>query len=234
VTARQILFCLPNAGGLANIYASWATPLKPHVRVQPVSLPGRERLHHLPHCHDSKTLIAQILPAVTRELTGPYAIFGHSMGALVAYELACALRDAGHGEPTRLIVSAYHAAHAARRKPPIHAASDAILLDNVRSLGGAPEELLASSEYVEFMLPMLRADLAVLETYRFEPRPPLTCPIVAIGGQDDRRYLPDELDGWRELTVGRFEKRVFPGGHFYLVEQRKLFLAYLRELFETA
>jgi surfactin synthase thioesterase subunit len=223
---------LPNAGGFANIYATWATPLKPHVRVHPVSLPGRERLHQLPLCRDIKSLIEQILPPVTRELDGPYAIFGHSMGALVGFELACALRDAGFGEPTRLVVSAYHSAHVSRRHPPIRDASDAIVLDQVRSLGGAPEELLASAEYLAMMLPMLRADLAVIETYRFEPRPPLTCPVVAVGGQDDQAYLPEELDGWRDLTVGRFERKLFPGGHFYLVPQRKLLLEYLRPQLE--
>jgi medium-chain acyl-[acyl-carrier-protein] hydrolase len=228
MSAAHILFCLPNAGGFASTYLTWGVALKPRVRIRPVSLPGRERLHHLAPCRDTDSIVEQILPAIAAELDQPYSIFGHSMGALVAYELTCALRDNGHREPARLFVSAYPPAHVPRRQAPVHDASEAVLLDVVRGFGGTSEDLLASREYVEFMMPMMRADLAVIETYRFTPRPPLTCPVLALAGEDDRIYPPDTLDGWRDLTVGRFDKRVFQGGHFYLHEHRKALLDYLR------
>jgi surfactin synthase thioesterase subunit len=93
--------------------------------------------------------------------------------------------------------------------------------------------MLENPEYLEYMMPLMRADLAVLETYRFPERAPLTCPVVALGGEDDMVCLPDELVRWGEVTTGRFTRRTFPGGHFYLFDAREPFLSFLRETFES-
>ena len=156
-------------------------------------------------------------------------MFGHSMGALVAFELTHALRQAGHPEPTRVILSGYPAATTPRRQAAISAASEAVVIEAVRGFGGVPDDLLANRDYLDFMVPLVRADLSVIETYRYTTRPPLTCPVVAVGGEDDATCLLEELEGWRDQTTGSFNLRRFAGGHFHLFERRQPFLDYLRD-----
>lgn len=224
-----LLFCLPCAGGGANIYSTWSTALALTARVRPVSLPGREKLIGESPLRDCSSLIARLLPDITPQLDRPYAIFGHSMGALVGFELACALREAGYPEPTCLLLSGYPAATFIRPQTKIHEAPEDVVIEAIRGFGGVPDELLNSDQYRDFMLPLMRADLAVIETYHYTPRPPLTCPVVVVGGEQDQVCLPEQLDGWRAHTTGRYSRRLFPGGHFHMFEQRERFVDFLRQ-----
>ena len=226
-TPNLLLLCLPAAGGGASIYTRWSAVLAPTVGVRPVTLPGRERLISEAPLRDCATLIDRLLPDVASQLDRPYAIFGHSMGALVAFELTHALRQAGHPEPTCLVLSGYPAVTIPRRGPAIHDASEDVVIDALRGFGGVPNEVLAIRDYRDYMLPLARADLAVIETYRYTPRPHLTCPVFAVGGEHDRTCPPEELEAWRDQTTGAFNRRLFPGGHFYLFEGPQ-FLEFLR------
>ena len=227
--SNQILFCLPSAGAGSNIYSTWSAALAPRVRIRPVTLPGRERLFSEPPLRDCASLIARLVPDIASQIDRPYAMFGHSMGALVCFELAYALRQAGHPEPACLVLSGYPAPQVPRRRPPLHEAPDDQIMAMVRHSGGVPDDLLANRDYCDFLLPVMRADLAVVETYRYTPRPPLSCPMIAVGGDDDDVCPREELEPWRELTTGPFRLRIFPGRHFHLFEQRQPFLDFLRE-----
>jgi medium-chain acyl-[acyl-carrier-protein] hydrolase len=209
------LFCFPYAGGGASVYQRWTETLPPSIEVCPVQLPGRERRIGEPAFTSVDAMVRAMVPALRPFMDLPFALFGHSMGALVAYEAARALRGAG-AEPVRLFVSGRRAPVVPDPAPPLHALPDAAFADELRRLGGTPEELLANREIMEMLLPTLRADMAVCETYRHLPAAPLACPVSALGGVDDPELGTAELDPWGRETAGAFTRRLFPGGHFFV------------------
>lgn len=209
------LFCFPYAGGGASVYQRWAETLPGMIEVCPVQLPGRERRIAEPAFTSVDALVREMVPALEPLMDRPFALFGHSMGAVVAYEAARALREAGR-EPVRLFVSGRRAPTVPDPAPPLHALPDAEFADELRRLGGTPEELLAHREVMEMLLPTLRADMALCETYRHHPAAPLACPVTALGGVDDPELGAAELDPWSQETTGAFVRRMFPGGHFFV------------------
>jgi medium-chain acyl-[acyl-carrier-protein] hydrolase len=146
----------------------------------------------------------------------PFAFFGHSMGAGIAFELSRRLRRLGGIEPTHLFVSGRRAPHMPDADRPLHRLPDAEFIDELRRLNGTPAEVLDHPELMEMMLPLLRADFSVSETYTCEPRPSLSCPLTVFGGTRDHHAGPGTLEGWREHTVGRFDLRMFEGDHFFI------------------
>lgn len=210
------LFCLPFAGGSAAIYRNWPALLAPDVDCRPVHLPGRER-RFLERPYDRLEPLADALTdGIAGALDRPFALFGHSMGALLAFETARRLRRRGLPEPALLIVSARHAPSRADRADPLHALPRAELVAGLRRLGGTPEEVLEHEELMDFVLPVLRADFAVCETHRHREEAPLACPILAIAGRGDRRAPPAEMAGWERETSGWFQFATVEGGHFFL------------------
>jgi surfactin synthase thioesterase subunit len=226
------LFCLPPAAGAASGYRSWMTPLAPRTDVVPVQLPGRESRFVEDPLTSADELVARLADAVGPE-TGPrYALFGHSMGALLAYDLACALATAGR-PPAHLIVSAHVPAHLMGLKPrPTHVArmSEEDLRDYLAANGGLAGELLQDEEMLAIVLPLLRADLMVCESYRWTPRPPLHVPITALGGELDPNVPGALLARWSELTTADFRCRLLPGGHHYLYDEAAAVVGALSEI----
>lgn len=210
------LFCLPYAGGSAYAYARWPALLPGRIDVRPIELPGRGSRHHEPAFSLLEPLTAALAQALAEETDRPYALFGHSMGALLAFELARALRGAGHPQPRLLLASAAPAPQLRHAKTAVHDGSDDQLIATLRTLGGIPEEVYADPDLLQQLLPAIRADFSVVETYRYREEPPLDCPIVGIAGAEDPLTPPAELDAWREQTTGEFVRHVLPGGHFFL------------------
>ena len=222
-TAPQTLrlFCLPHAGGGTRIYRTWSID---GVEVCPVLLPGREGRASEPPIDNMPELIDSLAAAMREYTAGPYALFGHSMGAGIAFELARALED----PPRVLIVSAARAPQYRANLQPRPDPSDEELLDQLSALGG-DRAALASA------LPVLRADTRLYRNYRFTPAPPLHVPIVAYGGAGDPNVCHENLAPWRELTTGPFLQREFPGGHFYLLSSpRAVQQAIAQDLTATA
>ncbi|CAM5281327.1 thioesterase [Streptomyces spiroverticillatus] len=213
------LFCLPHTGGGAALYRAWAQRLAPAVDVVAIRLPGREnRFRETPH-RRLDTLVDALANAVEPLLDRPHAWFGHSMGALIAHELSHTLRERGLREPGRLLVSGRRAPHLPSRQPRVHDAPTPDLVAHLRELNGTPAAVLDSPAALAALLPMVRADFAVSETYQWRARRPLDCPVSVLGGRDDALTTPAELAGWRESTAGTCEIRMFDGGHFYLHEE---------------
>lgn len=221
---RLRLICFPYAGGTATTYRSWSDVFPPDIEVQAVQLPGREwRLKE--DLYTSVFSLVKDLAGVLDELfDAPFAFFGHSLGALVSFELARELRRRGRPLPERLFVSAHRAPQIPNPELNVHDAPQDAFVDGLRRLKGTPEELLANGELMELLLPTLRADFGMAETYEYTPEPPLDCPISAFGGLGDEVTDRPKLEPWAEHTTGEFTLRMMPGGHFFVEESRDFIL----------
>src|SRR5579859_3082978 len=196
-STRLRLFCFPYAGAGASIFRTWTEGLPADVEVCPIQLPGRgSRLMERPYSRLSP-LVEALAEALVTYLDKPFAFFGHSLGTLVAFELARRLRKLYGVEAVRLLVSAGGAPQLLHRGSPVHALPREELLAELRRLNGTPVELLDHAELMEIMLPLLRADFAVYETYQYSAEPALDCPITAFGGLDDHRVTEHDLESWR-------------------------------------
>jgi surfactin synthase thioesterase subunit len=212
--------CFPHAGGAASWYAPLARLLAPAVDVVAVQYPGRQDRLSEP-CLDSITalrdaVVAQLL-AAPGWLDRPVALFGHSMGAVVAYEVARTLEH-DHGRPPRALFVSGRRAPSTHRVEQVHLGGDAALLREVARLGGTPPELLDDPDVHDLVLPALRGDYRAIETYAWRPGPEPGGPLWALVGDDDPVTTPAEAAAWRPHTSGLFERRVFPGRHFYLAD----------------
>lgn len=213
--ARLRLYCIPYAGGAPGIFRDWSQALDARVELRAVLLPGRERRFTEPALSSVDAITEVLVPALLTRLDPPFAIFGHSLGALLGFEVARRLTARGQ-PPAHLLVSAARAPHLPRRGPDYHRMEDAELMDAVGDLGGTPPELLAQRELLEIMLPTLRADFAAAETYHRQAGPPLPTPITAFGGAGDPLVLHSDIEGWAAHTAAGFEQYQLPGDHFFI------------------
>lgn len=222
--ARLRLFCFPYAGGGALIYRPWVTEVAPEIEVCPVQLPGRERrMREAAHTR-MESLIDALVPALGPYLDKPFVFFGHSMGASIAFELAQRLRREGLPTPTHLVASARRAPQVIADDIKYYLLPDAEFRQRLREIEGTPEEVLDSDELMELVLPLLRADFELVDTYPPSDLPPLDCPVTVFGGLADPEVRRDELEAWCEVTTNQCRLRMFPGGHFFLHDQRNALL----------
>ncbi|MBM9509325.1 thioesterase II family protein [Actinacidiphila acididurans] len=210
------LFCLPYAGGSAAAYRDWPALAPADIQVCPVELPGRGGRFGEPPFLRMRPLAGALAAAIAPYLDRPFAVFGHSMGGLLGFELTRTLRRRGLPLPAHLFVSATAAPGTPRARPPIHGAPDAEVVAELRRLGGTPREVLEDGELMALTLPTIRADFSALETYEYLPEPPLPVPVTVLGGTDDPLVPVRDLDGWRGQSAAGARLRVLPGGHFYV------------------
>jgi medium-chain acyl-[acyl-carrier-protein] hydrolase len=227
--AHQRLFCLPYAGGGSAAFRGWADSLPATIDVCPVVLPGREHRMREPAVADLPALADAILTAITPLIRRtPYAIYGHSMGAWLAFELARAARRRRLPGPDHLFVGARQAPHVPSAHPPLsHLDRDAFIAGVQERYQAIPEALLAQPAILDMFLPTLRADFGALDTYRFAEEPPLDLPITAFRGARDSIVAPEGLRAWSQHTTGAFVQHTMPGGHFFLDEDRDLLTSFL-------
>lgn len=211
-TAAVRLFCFAHSGADASVFRNWPEQLPVNIDVCAIQLPGREdRVNERPFV--SFTALVETLAAVI-DNDRPFAFFAYSSGALLAFEVARELRRRGRPEPALLPVSGSSAPNVDNPEPPISRLPDAQFVGELRRLNGTPEIVLRDAELMELLLPTLRADFALYESYEYVPEPPLQCPIVAFGGLDDARIPPVKVDQWSAHTSDRF-----PGTHLFIRNQ---------------
>lgn len=222
--ARLRLFCFPYAGAGASVFRAWTNELSAEIEVVPVQLPGREtRIRETPFT--DITPLVEVLANSLADHTGiPFAFFGHSMGALISYELAQKLRHQGAPTPDHLFVSGRRAPQLPNEKSPLHTLAEEELLERLRELNGTPEEVFQHPELIKVWLPAIRADFAVCENYVYREAPPLDCPTTAFGGLEDVHVSRDALEGWGNHTRAAFKLRMLPGDHFFLHQSRLMLL----------
>jgi len=212
------LFALPYAGGDTSIFARWDDELPREIELCPVQLPGRGRRALEPAYDELGPLVGALADALAPVVGEPFALFGHSMGALVCFELARELRRRGRPLPCHLLASGRPAPQLPRRYGPLSHLPDAEFVDQLhRRYGYArPPDDGQLAELLALMVPTLRADVKVSDGYTYADEAPLDCPITAFGGLADATVTRDELVAWQHQTRARFETRMLPGGHFYL------------------
>jgi medium-chain acyl-[acyl-carrier-protein] hydrolase len=215
------LFCFPHAGGGGSLFMPFARELAPTLDVRAVQLPGREnRLRERAHTRLT-ALIDELVGALREYLDAPFALFGHSMGALVAFELARRLRAVAMPAPVRLFVAGHRAPQLPSRHPRLGHLTDPEFIDAVGTrYGGVPEEVLRHADLMALLLPCLRADMTLIEGYVYEADDPLPCPISVYGGVDDVATTEAELEAWRVQTRADCTLTRFPGGHFFVRSAR--------------
>ncbi len=230
--ARLRLLCFPYAGGGVSVFRVWPDLLPSEIEVWAIKLPGRDGRMHEPMPDDLQTLAVVMAGGLAPLLDIPFACFGHSMGALIAFELARALRRGGQMGPMRLFVSARRAPQLPRTDTALHTLPEEAFVEMLRQrYNGIPAALLAEPELLKLLLPMVRADFKMIETYQYREEDPLDCPIAAFGGTQDSLARHDDLSAWQAQTRGSFKLQMFPGGHFYLQGALpQLLAAVVREL----
>lgn len=228
---RLRLFCLPYAGRGADLFANWAEALPAWVDVCPIQLPGRGSRLGEPLFQRCGPLVDAIAAAVTSGDARPFALFGHSMGAILAFELARQLRDHGKPQPLHLFVSgssAPHLPHGQRARcelPPDQFVAE------LERLNGTPKQVIESDELMRMLVPVLRADFAVCDMYQYGEQPPLECPITAFCGAHDPEAPAAACNAWAAQTSRAFTLHVLPGDHFFINTLRSTVLALVsREL----
>ncbi|HEX4960087.1 MAG TPA: alpha/beta fold hydrolase [Thermoanaerobaculia bacterium] len=233
--ARLRMFCFPYAGGGASVYRGWASLLPGDVEVCPVQLPGREgRLRDQPF-NRPEPMIAALAEVLEPYMDLPFVFFGHSMGSLIAFELARELRRRGRKLPLALFVCGRRAPHLPPREEAIHDLPEPEFIEKLRELNGTPEEVLQHAELMKLLLPILRADFSVNETYVFKEEEPFDFAISAFGGLGDEDVTREDVEAWKQHTRGRFRVRMLPGDHFFVHGAKDLILeAVARDLAEIS
>lgn len=214
--ARLRLFCVPFAGGGAGIYRTWPMTMGPEIQVLAVQLPGRERRMREAPYTAMEPLVRDLTDAMRPLLDRPWAIFGHSLGGAIAYEVALRLHAEGRG-PEHLIVSARRSPDLPLPHAPLFALpDDRMVAECERYYGPLPAMLREHPSLLATFLPTMRADFQLLDTWRPTQGIQLACPITTIGGADDHAIPPETLTGWARCTRGPYQRHVLPGGHFYV------------------
>ncbi|BAZ29709.1 erythronolide synthase [Cylindrospermum sp. NIES-4074] len=210
------LFCFPYAGAGASIFYSWIKDLPPEIELCPIQLPGRENRTGESPFTRIKPLIKTLASLLHPHLDIPFAFFGHSLGALLSFELARELRRLNFPAPSYLFVSGSRAPQIPDLDSPIHTLPEPQFKEALQRLNGTPEIILKDSNLMQLFLPALRSDFAMLETYFYTNEKPLECPIFGFGGLNDRRVSSEEIDAWHEQTQSYFKLQMFSDDHFFL------------------
>jgi medium-chain acyl-[acyl-carrier-protein] hydrolase len=218
------LICFPFAGGSVQAFRDWPDELPQSIELCAVQLPGREMRQRETPIANAHDIVDAVLPALVPLMDRPFALFGHSMGAIIAFELARRLQHEGQFAPECLIVSGRVAPHRALTRAPINHLPGEEFIEGLRQLGGTPDEVLQSSELMSLIEPMLRADLAVHEDYAYRNEPRLKCDVLAFGGLRDPEAGREDVEAWREATEGSFGLQMMPGEHFFIRSAKALFL----------
>ncbi|HEY7403808.1 MAG TPA: thioesterase domain-containing protein [Candidatus Angelobacter sp.] len=211
------LFCFPHVGAGPSIFNNWPAAWAPeNVELWGVRLPGREqRLSEMPF-RRMAPLIDALYEAISPQLSGTYSFYGHSLGSIIAFEMARRIRREGKAGPACLLVSAHTAPQLGLRRPPLHTLPDNEFKESLRRLAGTPEEVLQDEDLMSIVMQVLRADFEVDETYSYTEEPALECPIAAFGGVDDLDVPRPDLEAWSANTSREFSLHMMEGDHFFV------------------
>lgn len=214
--AKIRLICFPFAGGSASFFHSWQALMPDEVELVAIELPGRASRIREPLITDSNELLNQLEELDVLNVEKPFAFFGHSMGAHIAFELSRRLRQSDKPQPVHLYLSGRGAPHIKNEKKKIHALPEKEFIQQIASLNGMPQEVLSNPELMELVSPILRADCKLLETWAYKEDEKLNVPITAMMGAEDPSATHNKVERWADLSSKSFRLYQFPGDHFFI------------------
>jgi medium-chain acyl-[acyl-carrier-protein] hydrolase len=210
------LFCFPYAGGGTTLYQTWPRLLPENVELYVTQLPGRGSRIKEKSLTNARSLVDEIAQAIEPHLDKPFAFFGHSMGTILSFELAHTLRQERGVEPNHLFISGRRAPQFKILDTTVYNLPEPEFIQELRRLNGTPKEVLEHSELMNLMIPILRADFEVCQTYVYNQRQPLGCPMTVFGGLQDADVKREHLEAWQDYTNASFSLKMLPGDHFFL------------------
>lgn len=223
--ARQLrMVCFSYAGGNAASFNAWQNLLNPAIEICPIQLPGRGMRFNEPGINSLSQVVEQLAQVIEPTDNIPFVFFGHSMGGLIAFELARYCKRHRLASPDHLFVSGCDAPRHRKPSRRLHELDDAALINALRDYNGTPREILDNRELMDLIIPAIRADFAMVETYRYDPGQPLDLPITVLAGKTDLHISPLQTEGWRQETTRRCAIKWFDGDHFFINSQRKAVL----------
>jgi surfactin synthase thioesterase subunit len=226
------LFCFPYAGSGASVFRKWAQESTPEIEVQGIQLPGRESRLREPLLTSVDSVVDALVHDMANLIDRPFSIFGHSLGALIGFELTRRLQKLSLPLPQRLFVSARQAPHVPLEGQKIHLLPEAHLKAELRHYAGTPEVVLQDNDLMRVLLPIVRADLAMNETYDYVPGQPIPCPISAFLGSQDQKVSPSSVEAWATQTSKDFKVHRFYGNHFFIQQDYPAILNFIKQDFD--
>jgi medium-chain acyl-[acyl-carrier-protein] hydrolase len=218
--ADSRIFFFPYAGGGPSVFSKWSAELPDNLEAQIAHYPGRGSRHNEPPVKSLSILIEELSRAIQPLLDKPFTFFGHSLGGLIAFELARYLHNKVLPQPIILFISACGAPQIPDPHPPLHALPESEFLHSLKELNGIPQEVLQNKEMLKLFLPTLRTDFEMVETYQYTPGAPLDFPISVFGGLDDERVSRERLEDWTVNTNSHFKSQYFSGDHFFINSEK--------------
>jgi len=228
--ARIRLFCFPNAGSGASAFREWPILLPDDIEVVGLQLPGRENRYGEPMLNRLDDVLQAIWEVIIGMADRPFFFFGHSMGALIAFELTRLLQRKGLPTPFHLVVSGRRAPQMPRRDAPLHLMDDDAFLQKIIEFNGTPKELQQNIESMRLFIPLLRNDFALSENYSCDDFTPITCPLTALGGDADIDVSEIDLAAWSIVAGSHFDYALLPGDHFFIHPSKRRLLERLRSI----
>ncbi|WP_410984479.1 thioesterase II family protein [Bacillus cereus] len=228
------LFCIPFAGGSAVVYSKWKKLMAPFIEVNEVELAGRGRRMNEPLIENMEEMVEDIYYSIKDYITEPYAIFGHSMGGLLTYELCHKLQKEGYPDPVHVFVSGRKAPQLKARRKIIHDLPNEEFISEILKYDGMDKSIFENKELADIFLPILKADFKLIETYEFNaPFNLLNSDISVFHGIDDKAVDFEELSHWSEVTKKESKIYTFPGGHFFINEYTEQVVNKINETFSS-
>jgi surfactin synthase thioesterase subunit len=220
-TDRVKLFCLPYAGGSVMVYSKWQKYLHDSVDTCPLELSGRGRRFEEPFYNNIEEAVSDLYQSIQDQLdNAPYVFFGHSMGSLLVYELIFKIRENKRREPLHTFISGKNPPHITENNRKLHKLPDREFMEEIIKLGGTPNEILKEPELLSLVIPILKADYKLLETYQWTPKNDnINCGLTVFGGTEDADVNIKDLAEWRQYTSREFNLYQFGGGHFFINEK---------------
>ena len=231
-SARMRLFCVPYAGSGASMYRDWHASVRDDVEVIGIQLPGRENRFSEPALASIDEVVEQLIRVIAGYSDKPFVLFGHSMGALISFELTRALQRLRLPAPRHLFVSGTRAPPRRRTDDPIHQLPDDAFLEKIKRFNGTPKSLLQDEELMTLFMPLLRADFRVAETYQYEERGPIWCPVTVLGGDEDDGVPLEHLSAWSTVCRSSCDEHVFRGDHFFIHNHKAAIIDLVNGVFD--
>jgi medium-chain acyl-[acyl-carrier-protein] hydrolase len=228
------LFCFPYAGGGIASFQPWQSELGEHTEVCAVQLPGRGPRLLEPSVRSFEQLVEQLVGVVKANADLPFWLFGHSLGALLAFEVARRLQDQAQHNFCGLMISGCEAPHQRSQRPRLHELDDDALIERLHELNGTPRELLENRELMQLLLPSLRADFELFSNYRYQPAQTLDVPVTVFAGLHDDHVEHANIPHWRDQVNADFSIHWIPGDHFFIDSQRSTMLAHIRKALQQS